>query len=158
MNRIRFQKTPLRSKHNTKGCWVFPDGVIFKNPTVLDKAKKKEIIAALKAKGAQFFSSVFEAKVYHDRKWEFKAEHIQDFKRGVQLELKAITGKVVTKFKTDFTYFRDGKFVVEDAKGSEFQCTPDWKLKWAWAQAQHPDWLFLITYQKAPQPKKSKKP
>jgi hypothetical protein len=154
MNRIRYQRTQNRSKHNTKGCWMFPNGHIFKNPTILDKKKKAELIKMLKDKGAEFFSSTFEAELYLKRQWEQKAGEISGLERTKKIELLSKDQILVCTFKTDFTYHRRGKYVIEDAKGSEFQCTPDWKLKWKWAQIQHPEWVFLITYQK--QPKKSR--
>ena len=33
------------------------------------------------------------------------------------------------KYKADFTYYRDGEYIVEDVKGSAFIVTPEFKLK-----------------------------
>ena len=33
------------------------------------------------------------------------------------------------KYKADFTYYRDGEYIVEDVKGSKFIVTPEFRLK-----------------------------
>lgn len=61
-----------------------------------------------------------------------RAGLIQDLKRQVQFELipsQKEDGKVVERpvvYKADFTYYQDGKYIVEDAKGYR---TPEYKIK-----------------------------
>ncbi len=56
-------------------------------------------------------------------------------------------------YEADFTYYEDGKFVVEDVKGSfrprkdgkKFTTeTPLFKLKWKLMMSLYPDWVFRI--------------
>lgn len=128
---------------------MFPDGTIVDNPRFDTPEQRKANREQMAASKGWFFDSKHEARTFWLRAQEFKKGSISKLSRKHKLELVALGGKVVDYLETDMTYVRDGVQVVEDAKGSDFQCTPDWKLKWKWLQALHPDWQFVITYQES---------
>lgn len=145
MSKRLFQKTSQYSKHNTKGCWLFPSGEIVPNRTFDDKELKTAFNLQMMSFGAEFFHSIHEAEVYLKRLQMEKLGLISELEKQYKLSLH-VNGVEVFSFKIDFSYIKDGKRVIEDAKGSDFQCTPDWIIKWKWAQALYPDYEFLITY------------
>lgn len=145
MNKTRFLKEGYL-KHNTRGCWMFPDGRVIENPRFTSKIEKKAWQKQIKELGAWFFDSKHEAEVFWKRVWEFKSGLISKLERKFKIPLLSHSGTTVSHLETDITYLKDGVFTVEDAKGSDFQCTPDWKLKWDWAKADNPEWSFVVTY------------
>lgn len=145
MNKTQFPKGNYL-KHNTRGCWMFPDGRIVTNPRFASKIEKKAWQKQIKELGAWFFDSKHEANIFWKRVWEFKSGIITNLERKIKIPLLSHRGTVVSHLETDITFRREGKFTVEDAKGSDFQCTPEWKLKWEWAKVDNPEWEFVITY------------
>jgi len=76
-----------------------------------------------------------------------KSGLIEDLKRQVSFDLiptLKYNGKTLRKiiYKADFTYFENGKLIVEDSKG--FQ-TPEFKIKHRLFLIKYPDHEFRIT-------------
>lgn len=77
------------------------------------------------------FDSKREAARYSDLKWLERVGEISHLRLQVPFEvIPAVTIYGIyhrpTIYKADFTYYQNGRFVVEDAKGIR---TPDYKLK-----------------------------
>jgi len=87
------------------------------------------------------FDSRKEARIWLARQLEEQAGAISELKRQVMIPI-FVAGVKVCSYRADYTYIREGKYVVEDAKG--FQ-TDIFKLKWKMLKAQHPEWSFVIS-------------
>lgn len=71
------------------------------------------------------FRSKTEAERYGQLRLAEREGAITDLKREVTFELE-VNGFLITKYRADYTYRRNGELVVEDRKG---MVTPEFKLK-----------------------------
>lgn len=84
--------------------------------------------------GGRNFQSKWEAKRYLQLLHMQSKGLIHGLKPQRSFPLHAPGGEFICKYKADFTYMKNGRFIVEDAKGVE---TELFRIKKAWMLAEY---------------------
>lgn len=93
------------------------------------------------------FDSTWERDCYRDYLYpRILANEIINFEFQKQIKLEAY-GVTICSYYADFYYYDTiiSKTVVYEAKGFEEDV---FKLKWPWARAKYPDFLFILHFKK----------
>ena len=97
-------------------------------------AKKPKNCINCQCKTFEKFDSKKELNRFNQLQYQQKIGEIKHLNRQVIFDVR-INGYKITKYIADHTYYREGKYIVEDVKGSKRHVTEEFKLKMKLIQA-----------------------